>query len=43
LDQADVDPTLADLEEDEVAQIVVYQLLDTIDNLRKELEQEKRA
>jgi FtsZ-binding cell division protein ZapB len=43
LDQADVDPTLADLEENEVAQIVVRQLLDTINNLRKELEQEKRA
>jgi hypothetical protein len=44
LDQADVDPTLADfMEEDKVAQIVVCQLLNTIDDLRKELEQEKRA
>jgi hypothetical protein len=31
------------MEEDEVAQIMVCQLLDTIDDLRKDLEQEKRA
>jgi hypothetical protein len=31
------------MEEDEVAQIVVHQLLDMIDDLRKDLEQEKRA
>jgi hypothetical protein len=31
------------MEEDEIAQIVVCQLLDMINNLRKELEQEKRA
>jgi hypothetical protein len=44
LDRADIDPALADfMEEDEVAQIVVRQLLDTINDLRKDLEQEKRA
>jgi hypothetical protein len=44
LDRVDVDPALADfMEEDEVAQIVVRQLLNTIDNLQEELEKEKRA
>jgi hypothetical protein len=31
------------MEEDEVAQIVVHRLLDTIDNLREEPDKEKRA
>jgi hypothetical protein len=44
LDQADVDPALADfMEEDEVTQIMVHQLLDTIDDLKGELEKEKKA
>jgi hypothetical protein len=44
LDGADVDPSLADfLEGDGVAQVVVGQLLDTIDNLRDKLEKAKRA
>jgi hypothetical protein len=44
LDQANVDPALADfMEEDEVVQIIICRLLDTIDNLREDLEKEKRA
>jgi hypothetical protein len=44
LDQANVDPALADfMEEDEVVQIIVCRLLDMIDNLREDLEKEKRA
>src|SRR6202789_1140776 len=44
LDQADVDPTLADfMERDEIAQVVVRQLLDTIDGLRSEVDRERRA
>jgi hypothetical protein len=44
LDQADVNPALADfMEEDEVAQIVVCRLLGMIDDLKEELEKEKRA
>jgi hypothetical protein len=37
-------PPLADfMEEDEVAQIVVCRLLNTINDLREDLEKEKRA
>jgi hypothetical protein len=44
LDRADMDPTLAEfMEEDKIAQVVVCQLLDTIDGLQAELEREKRA
>ena len=44
LDEAGVDPSLADfLETDEIAQVVVEQLLTTIDGLREELEKAKRA
>jgi hypothetical protein len=44
LDQANINPALANfMEEDEVAQIVVRRLLDTINNLKEELEKEKRA
>jgi hypothetical protein len=36
LDQADINPALTDfMEEDEVAQIMVHRLLDTINNLRE--------
>jgi hypothetical protein len=44
LDRVDVDPTLADfMEDDRIAQIVVRQLLDTIDGLQADLDKEKRA
>jgi hypothetical protein len=44
LDHVDVDPTLADfMEDDRIAQIVVRQLLDTIDGLQADLDKEKRA
>jgi hypothetical protein len=44
LDAADVDPTLADfLKTDEIAQVVVGRLLDTIDDLREGLEKAKRG
>jgi hypothetical protein len=44
LDAADVDPTLADfLETDEIAQVVIGRLLDTIDDLREGLEKAKRG
>jgi hypothetical protein len=44
LDRIDVDPTLADfMEDDRIAQIVVRQLLDTIDGLQADLDKEKRA
>jgi hypothetical protein len=44
LDHIDVDPTLADfMEDDRIAQIVVRQLLDTIDGLQADLDKEKRA
>jgi hypothetical protein len=44
LDRVDVDPTLADfMEDDRIAQIVVRQLLDTINGLRTDLDKEKRA
>ena len=44
LDEAGVDPSLADfLETDEIAQVVVEQLLTTIDGLQEELEKAKRA
>jgi hypothetical protein len=44
LDRVDVNPTLADfMEDDRIAQIVVHQLLDTIDGLQADLDKEKRA
>jgi hypothetical protein len=44
LDRIDVDPTLADfMEDDRIAQIIVHQLLDTIDSLQADLDKEKRA
>jgi hypothetical protein len=44
LDCIDIDPTLADfMEDDRIAQIVVCQLLDTIDGLQADLDKEKRA
>jgi hypothetical protein len=44
LDHIDVNPTLADfMEDDRIAQIVVCQLLDTIDGLQADLDKEKRA
>jgi hypothetical protein len=44
LDRIDIDPTLADfMEDDRIAQIVVRQLLDTIDGLQADLDKEKRA
>jgi hypothetical protein len=44
LDAADVDPTLADfLKTDEIVQVVIGQLLDTIDDLREGLEKAKRG
>jgi hypothetical protein len=44
LNRVDVDPTLADfMEDDRIAQIVIRQLLDTIDGLQADLDKEKRA
>jgi hypothetical protein len=44
LDDADVDPNLTDfLETDNIAQVVVGRLLDTIDSLREDLEKAKWA
>jgi hypothetical protein len=44
LDRVDIDPTLADfMEDDRIAQIVICQLLDTINSLQADLDKEKRA
>jgi hypothetical protein len=44
LDVADVDPTLANfLKMDEIAQVVIGRLLDTINDLREDLKKAKRG